>query len=154
MNVFLADWTVGPGHFLHTFMGILEVVGQTHVALVAVEILAPTSNPANSAAVTVELLFVLVIIELTLVTEILAEDCATLRTGLLHLLPEAAVAALDLLDVVPPEGVVLLLVVTEPAAVEAVAARRHKLALSFVMLAPILGIIGLIGLIGLGDFFN
>ena len=44
MNVFLADWTVGPGHFLHTFMGILEVVGQTHVALVAVEVLAPPTN--------------------------------------------------------------------------------------------------------------
>ena len=44
MNVFLADWTVGPGHFLHTFMGILEVVGQAHVALVAVEIFAPATN--------------------------------------------------------------------------------------------------------------
>ena len=44
MNVFLTDWTVGPGHFLHTFMGVLEVVGQAHVALVAVEIFAPATN--------------------------------------------------------------------------------------------------------------
>ena len=44
MNVFLADWTVGPGHFLHTFVGVLEVVGQAHVALVAVEVLAPPAN--------------------------------------------------------------------------------------------------------------
>ena len=53
----------------------------------------------------------------------LAEDSATLRTGLLDLLPEAAVAALYLLDVVPPEGVVLLLVMAEPAPVEIVTAR-------------------------------
>ena len=44
MNVFLADWTVGPGHFLHTFMCVLEVVGQTHVTLVTVEILAAATN--------------------------------------------------------------------------------------------------------------
>ena len=44
MDVFLADWTVGPGHFLHTFVGVLQVVRQAHVALVAVEILAPTTN--------------------------------------------------------------------------------------------------------------
>ena len=56
----------------------------------------------------------------------LAEDSATLGTGLLDLLSEAAVAALDLLDVVPPEGVALLLVMTEPAPVEIVAARSLK----------------------------
>ena len=44
MNVFLADWAVGPGHFLHTLVGVLQVVGQTHVALVAVEILGATSD--------------------------------------------------------------------------------------------------------------
>ena len=44
MNVFLADWTVGPGHFLNTLMGVLEVVGQTHVTLVTVEILGPAAN--------------------------------------------------------------------------------------------------------------
>ena len=84
------------------------------------------THPANTAAVTVELLFVLVIVQLTLVAKILKwnpqiitslwrrwrwwcylpEDRPTLRAGLLYLLPEAAVAALDLLDVVPPEGVV------------------------------------------------
>ena len=47
VNVFLADGTVSPGHFLHAFMGILEVVGQTHVALVAVEILVTASNLHN-----------------------------------------------------------------------------------------------------------
>ena len=35
-------------------------------------------------------------------------------------------AALDLLDVVPPEGVVLLLVMTEPAPVQIVTARGLK----------------------------
>jgi len=126
-------------------MGIPEVVGQTHVALVAVEILVTASNPANSATVTVELLFVLVIVQLALGTKILAEDCSTPRTGLLDRLPEAALAADDLLDVVPPEGVALLLVMTEPAPVEIVAARSHKLALSLIMLALELGLLLLLG---------
>jgi len=151
MNVFLTDWAVGPGHFLHTLVGVLQVVGQAHVALVAVEILGATSDPADSTAVTVELLFVLVIIQLTLVTKILPEDSPTLRTGLLDRLPEAAVAALDLLDVVPLEGVVLLLVMAEPAPVQIVTARGHKLALSFVMLALVLGLIRLLGPLGYLD---
>ena len=46
--------------------------------------------------------------------------------GLLDRLPQPTLAALDLGDVVPPEGVVLLLVVTEPAPVQRVAARGLK----------------------------
>ena len=56
----------------------------------------------------------------------LAKDSSTPRTGLLDRLPEAALAAHDLLYVVPPEGVALLLVMTEPAPVEIVAARSLK----------------------------
>ena len=44
MNVFLADWAVGPGHFLHTLVCVLEVVGQAHVTLVTVEILGAATN--------------------------------------------------------------------------------------------------------------
>ena len=44
MDVFLTDWTVGPRHFLHTLVGVLEVVGETHVTLVAVEVVALASH--------------------------------------------------------------------------------------------------------------
>ena len=33
MNVFLADWTVGPGHFLNTLVGVLEVVAELAVVV-------------------------------------------------------------------------------------------------------------------------
>ena len=44
VDVFLADWTVGPRHFLHALVGVLEVVGETHVTLVAVEVVALASH--------------------------------------------------------------------------------------------------------------
>ena len=44
MNVLLTDWTIGPRHLLHTLVSVLEVVGQTHVTFVAVEVVLPPSD--------------------------------------------------------------------------------------------------------------
>ena len=102
-----------------------------------------TTHPADPASIAVELLFVLVIIQLALVAEILhieliittmpwqgwsylPEHSMAPRTGLLHGLPQPTLAALNLHHVVPLEGVVLLLVVAEPAPVQRVAARSLK----------------------------
>ena len=44
VDVLLADWAVGPGHPLHTLVFTFQVVGEAHVAAVAVEVVTATSN--------------------------------------------------------------------------------------------------------------
>ena len=45
--VLLADGAVRPGHLLHALVVALQVVGQAHVAPVAVEVVLPAPHPAQ-----------------------------------------------------------------------------------------------------------
>jgi len=134
VDVLLADRAVGPGHTLHTFVFSFQVVGEAHVTTVTVEVVTTTSDPANSTSCTMKLLFVFVIVKFAVVAEILSKLEAALDALLPDLLPLVALAALDPRDVVPLEGVLLLLVMAEPAPVQAVTAGSHKFAFSSVML--------------------
>lgn len=112
------------------------MVGQTHVTPVTVEVILSASNPAYSTACAVELLLVLVIIQFALEAEIFPEHCSASITALLYRLPQPADTALNLCDIVSPESVILLVVVTKPASVQLTTTTRgHKLAFSLVVLA-------------------
>jgi hypothetical protein len=50
---------------------LVEVVGQAHVAGATVEVVLPTTNPADAAASAVKLLFVFIIVELAVEAEVL-----------------------------------------------------------------------------------
>ena len=47
MYVLLADGAVRPGHLLHALVVALQVVGEAHVAPVAVEVVLPAPHPAQ-----------------------------------------------------------------------------------------------------------
>ena len=44
VDVFLTHWTVGSGDPLHTLVSSLQMIGQTHVTSVTVEIIATSTN--------------------------------------------------------------------------------------------------------------
>ena len=89
-----------------------------------------------------ELLLVLVIIKFALEAEIFAEHCSASITALLYWLPQPANTALNLGtresslnkititessnlgDIISPESVILLVIVTEPASVQLASATR------------------------------
>ena len=50
VDVLLADRAVGPAHPLHALVRPLQVVGQAHVAPVAVEVVLPATNPAHKTS--------------------------------------------------------------------------------------------------------
>jgi len=134
VNVLLAHWTVGSGHFFYTLVGPLQVVGKAHVASVTMEIVASTTYPAYSASRTVKLLLVLVIVEFAVEAKVLSKLQSTFLTICLYRLSFTTLAAFNLSNIIPPQSVVLFFIVAESAPVESITARGHKLAFPSVML--------------------
>merc|ERR1719361_197358 len=137
VDVLQADRAIGPGNLLHALVCLVKVVWQTHIAGGAVEVIFATANPADSTSCAVKLLLVFVVIELAVKAEVLPELEATVDAVLVHTLASLAVTALHSHNILPCECVVLLFVMTEPAAVEPVATGGHKHALPLVVLAEI-----------------
>jgi len=135
VDVLLADGAVCPAKVFYALVLALEVRGQTHVAGDAVEEVLPAADPADAAAVAVELRLVLIVKQLALVAKVPAEDGSAVLAGLLDALLVAAVGAHDFGDVVPPEDVVLARVMAEATLVRLPAARGVELALPLVVLA-------------------
>jgi len=98
--------------------------GQAHVAGGAVEEVLPAAYSADAAAVAVELLLVVVVEELALVAEVLAEDRLAGYALRGHGLARAADAAHHLPDVFSLQRVVLVLVVAKSTPVRLLTAGR------------------------------
>lgn len=136
VNVFHADWTVVVGSVGDTF--VWHVFRKAEATGVTVDEFVPSSDPADSTTVTVELSFGFIIKQFTHRTEICGSEHRLTVSGLAlstNILSEVTHQALHLPHIPPLHCVSLSLVVTKPAVVSSVTARSNEFALPLVVAA-------------------
>jgi len=136
VNVFHANWTVVVGSVGDTF--VWSIFRKAETTGVTVDEIVPSSDPADSTTVTVELSFGFIIKQFAHRTEICgSEHCLTVcgLTLSTNILSEMTHQTLNLPHVPPLHCVTLSLVVTEPAVVSSITARSNEFALPLVVAA-------------------
>lgn len=134
VDVVQAYRTVRSGNIFDTPMAIeFKLQRQAHVAHLAVEEATSSTDSANPAAITVILIAILIVKEITHQTGVPSESHPTLLTLCLNPLPGIALSANQLCDRFPIEEMRLILVMAVSTHVELIAARSHKFGTSLVV---------------------
>jgi len=136
VNIFHADWTVVVGSVGDTF--VWPVFRKAETTGLTVDEFVPSSDPADSTTVAVELSFGFIIKQFAHRTEICSSEHRPTVSGLAlstNILSEVAQQTLHLHHIPPLHRVILSLVVTEPAVVSCITARSNEFAFPLVVAA-------------------